>query len=241
LQSRTANAGERFVKYNQFCPIAKSLELLGEKWTLLIIRELLMGSSKFGELQRGLANMSPALLAKRLKVMEEHNLIVRLKNRGERGHAYYPTEQTKELTPLLESLGVWGLRWLKSNQTDEDYDVEFLMLCLERSIVPEKLPGDQTVILFQFLDLAVHPKWWIVVQGNHMEVCVKDPGKDVDVFFTTKVGVMIDAWLGRRLYQNLIETEELHLIGPAHLIRSVPSWMIVCPLAELADGPSDNT
>ena len=227
--------GETPVKYNQFCPIAKSLELLGEKWTLLIVRELLMGSTRFGELQRGLANMSPALLAKRLKTMEENNLIVKLRNRGERGYAYYPTEQTRELTPLIEGLGVWGLRWLKSNLSDDDFDVEFLMLCLERSIVPENLPGNQVVALFHFLDLAVHQKWWIVAQGEHVEVCVKDPGQDVDIYFTTEVGRMIDAWLGRRSYASLIENDELQLIGPTHLTKTVTKWMEVCALAELAE------
>jgi DNA-binding HxlR family transcriptional regulator len=223
----------RAMKYGQFCPIAKSLEILGEKWTLLIIRELLMGSTRFGELQRGLGTMSPALLTKRLRNMETHNLIVRRKNPGERGYAYYPTDQTKELMPILEAFGVWGLRWMKSNLVDEDYDVELLMLYLERSIVPENLVGEEIVIHFHFTDLSVHPQWWIVVKGDHIEVCVKDPGKDVDIYFTTKVSIMTDAWLGHRSYRNVIENGDLSLIGPPHLTNTVAKWMTICGFAEL--------
>jgi len=221
------------VKYSQFCPIAKSMEILGEKWTLLIIREMLMGSSRFSELQRGLGTMSPALLTKRLKSLASHNIMVRQINAGERGYSYYPTDQTKELLPILEAFGVWGLRWMKSNLVDDDYDVEFLMLCLERSIVPENLAGDETVIHFHFTDLSVHPKWWVVVNGDHIEVCVKDPGKDVDIYFTTKVSIMTDVWLGHRSYRNVIENEELTVVGPSHLTKTVTKWMTICPIAEL--------
>jgi DNA-binding HxlR family transcriptional regulator len=221
------------MQYRQFCPIAKSLEILGEKWTLLVIRELLMGSSRYAELQRGLRSMSPTLLAKRLQCLEEHNLVVRLSNPGERGYSYYPTEQTKELMPILDRLGAWGLRWMRSNLVDEDYDVEFLMLCLERSIVPSKLPGKETVIHFHFTDLTVHPRWWIVVSGKQTEVCVKDPGKDVDVYLTTKVSCMTNAWLGQRTYRNVIKSGELKLVGPSMLTRSIGSWMTNCSLADL--------
>jgi DNA-binding HxlR family transcriptional regulator len=221
------------MKYRQFCPIAKSLEILGEKWTLLVIRELLMGGSRFNELQRGLGSMSPALLSKRLESLVEHNLIVRRKNPGERGYSYYPTEQAKELMPVLEAFGAWGLRWMKENLVDEDYDVEFLMLYLERSIVPENLVGKETVIHFHFTDLSVHPRWWIVVQGDSVEVCCKDPGKDVDIYFTTKASTMTNVWLGHRSYRSVIDNGELQLIGPSRLTRTVPKWMTVCGFSEL--------
>lgn len=226
------------MKYRQFCPIAKSLEILGEKWTLLVIRELLMGGSRFGELQRGLGTMSPALLTKRLDSLTRHNLVVRRKNPGDRGYTYYPTDQAKELMPVLEAFGIWGLQWMKSSLADEDYDVEFLMLYLERSIVPDNLVGKETVIHFYFTDLTVHPQWWIVVQNNNVEVCCKDPGKDVDVYFTTKVSVMIDVWLGHRSYRNAIDDDALDLVGPPYLTNSVTKWMAVCGFAEVPDARS---
>lgn len=226
------------MKYGQFCPVAKSLEILGEKWTMLIVRELLMGSCRFGELQRGLGTMSPTLLATRLKSLESHNLIIRRKHAGQRGYAYYPTDQTKELIPIVEAFGVWGLRWMKSNLVDDDYDVEFLMLCLERSIAPESLVGEEAVIHFHFTDLSAHPNWWIVVKGNDIEVCVKDPGRDVDVYFTTEVSTMTDVWLGHRSYRNAIDNNEMKITGTSHLTRSVTKWMSNCPLAELPGAQS---
>lgn len=226
------------MKYRQFCPIAKSLEILGEKWTLLIIRELLTGGSRFVELQRGLGTMSPALLSKRLDSLARHNLVVRRKNPGERGYSYYPTEQTKELIPVLEGFGIWGLRWMKTNLVDEDYDVEFLMLYLERSIVPDNLVGKETVIHFHFMDLSVHPQWWIVVQDDKIEVCCQDPGKDVDIYLTTKVSVMTDAWLGHRTYRDVIRNGDLQLVGPSHLTNTLDKWMTVCGFAELPGAKS---
>lgn len=220
------------MKYSQFCPIAKATEILGEKWTLLIIRELLMGSSRFNELQRGLGTMSPALLTKRLRTLESHNLVVRRKNPSKRGYSYYPTDSTKELMPILEAFGVWGLRWTKSNLVDDDYDVELLMLYLERSIVPENLVGEETVIYFHFTDLSEHPNWWIVVKGDQVEVCVKDPGKTVDVFFTSKVSIMTDAWLGHRTYRSVLKSGDLTIVGPSRLTKSVTKWMTSCPFAE---------
>ena len=116
------------MKYGQFCPIAKATELLGEKWTLLIIRELLMGSSRFNELQRGLSMISPALLTKRLQSLEQTGLLIKKKISGQRGYEYFASEPTEQLLPILLDLGDWGMRWAKDNLTDEDYDVDFLMI-----------------------------------------------------------------------------------------------------------------
>jgi DNA-binding HxlR family transcriptional regulator len=222
------------MNYSQFCPIAKSMELIGEKWTLLIIRELLMGSSRFSQLQRGLSTMSPALLTKRLRSLEENGLIVRQRIPGQRGHEYNPTASTQELMPILEALGVWGLRWTQSNLLGSDYDVELLMLYLERSIVPAGLSGTETVIHFHFTDLTTHPKWWLVVGGDTIDVCVIDPGKDVDVYFTTTVNIMTDVWLGHRTYRHAIGAGDLKIMGHPRLTRSVTSWMTPCPFADAA-------
>ena len=129
------------MEYGQFCPIAKATEIIGEKWTVLIIRELLMGGSRFNELQRGLSLISPTILSRRLESLAEHGLVVKKKISGQRGHEYFPTESCKELLPVIRSLGDWGMRWARSNLTEKDYDVELLMLYLKRSIVPEKLIG----------------------------------------------------------------------------------------------------
>ena len=125
------------MKYGQFCPIAKATEILGEKWTIIILREILMGGCRFNTLQRGLGGISPALLTSRLKSLEEQGMVVRRKVSGQKGYEYYPTEACQALLPVLISMGEWGLIWARHNVLDEDFDVDFLIFYLERSVDPK--------------------------------------------------------------------------------------------------------
>lgn len=150
------------MEYGQFCPIAKALEIIGEKWTVLVVRELLMGGCRFNELQRGLSLISPTILNKRLISLAEYGLVVKKKLPGQDSYAYYPTEACKQLLPIIKSLGDWGMRWARDGLNERDLDVGLLMLYLERSVRPDKLIGGQTVIHFKFTDVANVADWWIV-------------------------------------------------------------------------------
>lgn len=213
------------MEYGQFCPIAKATEIIGEKWTLLIIRELLMGGSRFNELQRGLSLISPTILSRRLDSLAEHGLVVKKKIPGQRGHEYFPTESCQALLPVIRSLGDWGMVWARSNLTEKDYDVELLMLYLKRSIEPGKLPGRETVIRFNFTDIEQYPEWWLVSRGDEIDLCVKDPGKDVDVYFTTSVKTMADIWMGDNSYRRAIREGTLKVVGDKTLTRNITDWM----------------
>lgn len=213
------------MEYGQFCPIAKATEIIGEKWTILIIRELLMGGSRFNELQRGLSLISPTILSRRLDSLVEHGLAVKKKIPGQRGHEYFPTESCKELLPVIRSLGDWGMRWARSNLGEKDYDVELLMLYLKRSIVPDKLIGNETVIRFHFTDVEVYPDWWIVARGDDVDLCVNDPGRDVDVWFTSSVQALAGIWMGEGTYRQAIRDGSLKLVGDPALTRNVTDWM----------------
>jgi DNA-binding HxlR family transcriptional regulator len=151
------------MEYGQFCPIAKAVEILGEKWTLLIIRELLMGGRRYTELQRGLSQISPTMLSKRLDSLEQHGLLMKKKIPSQKGYEYFPTRSCSELLPVIKSMGEWGMRWARSNLTERDYDVELLMLYLKRSVNPEKLVGDETVVRFKFTDIKEYPDWSMYV------------------------------------------------------------------------------
>lgn len=211
--------------YNQFCPISKAMEVLGEKWTLLIIRELLLGSTRFNELQRGLCLISPTVLTKRLAYLEETGLIIRKRIPGQRGYEYFPTESCKELFPVLEQIGVWGMRWVQDRMTDDDYDLELLMLYLERSIQPDQLVGRETVIKFNFTDAKEFPEWWCVVTGDQVEVCTLDPGKDVDIYFTLTVPLMCQLWMQQKSYRQAVADGSLTLVGPKTLTSNVEKWL----------------
>ena len=221
------------MEYGQFCPIAKATEIIGEKWTLLIIRELLMGGSRFNELQRGLALISPTILSRRLDSLSEHGLVLKKKIPGQRGFEYFPTESCQELLPIIRSLGDLGMRWARSNLTEKDYDVELLMLYLKRSIVPGKLIGRETAIRFRFIDIETYPDWWLVVTGEEIDICVKDPGKDIDVYFTSSVKTMADIWMGDNTYKKAIRDGSLKIVGNKVLTHNISAWMSNSIFADL--------
>lgn len=211
--------------YNQFCPIAKGMEVLGERWTLLIVRELLMGSTRFNSFQRGLPGLSPSLLTKRLGVMEEQGLVYKKRIPGQRGFEYFPTQACKELFPVIEQIGIWGMQWARQQMSEDDFDPGLLMLYLERSVQPDQLPGSETVIRFNFNDVSDFANWWIVVTGDEVDVCVRDPGKDVDVYFNVCVRVMCELWMGDTSYKRAIADGKLKLVGPPALTGNVSKWL----------------
>ncbi|MGI9370226.1 MAG: winged helix-turn-helix transcriptional regulator [Ruegeria sp.] len=213
------------MEYGQFCPIAKASEIIGEKWTLLIIRELLMGSRRFSELQRGLGTISPTLLTRRLVHLEDRGMIMKRRIGGQKGFEYLPTESCRSLLPILLSLGDWGMQWARSNLTSRDYDVGLLITNLQRSIQPDKLPTGEVVIHFKFSDVQERSAWWLVVQGDEIDICDKDPGKDVDVYFATTVKAMVDVWMGDSTYRKAISDKEMTVIGPRLLTDNVANWM----------------
>jgi DNA-binding HxlR family transcriptional regulator len=225
------------MQYGQFCPIAKAAELLGDRWTLLIVRELLVGGRRFNVLQRGLGTISPALLTSRLKALTEHGLIVKRKIPGQKTYEYFPTPACEELGPVLKGLGDWGMRWAKEHLVDEDYDVGLLMLYLERTIATDKLPGSETTLRFEFEDMRNDQIWWLVVQNDKVDVCIKDPGRDVDVYFKTTVRTMTDCWLGHQSYKDAIRDDALNIVGPKDLTRTVNSWLRCVDYAEFCDAP----
>ena len=213
------------MSYKQFCPVAKAMEVIGERWTLLVVRELLMGARRFNEFQRGLPGISPTLLTKRLTDLEDKGLIIKKRIPAQKGYEYFPTSPCKALLPVLEQVGMWGMQWARDQMLEEDFNPELLMLYLERSIQHEHLPGGLTVVRFNFIDVQDYPNWWIVVDGESVEVCVKDPGKEVDVYFNCCVRLMCELWMGEVSYKQALADGRMQLVGPKALTRNVSAWL----------------
>lgn len=229
------------MNYGQFCPIAKANEILGEKWTILIVRELIMGARRFSEFQRGLGDISPALLTGRLKSLEENGLAAKRRIPGQRGYEYFPTEACRALLPTLLAMGEWGLLWARHNVLDADLDVELLMLYLERSIDPEKLVGDESTIQFRFKDLTEQQNWWLLVKERRVDLCITDPGRDVDVYFFCTVRTMHDVWMGDRTYRDAITSGDLIVEGEPALLRNISSWLKPSVFADAPKAPLPET
>ena len=182
--------------YGQFCPVAKASDIIGERWTVLILRELFLGTTRYNEFLRGLSRISPTLLSKRLKTLEEKGLIIRKCPSGKKSHEYYLTASGRELEPLIEHLAVWGMRWARSQMTDDELDVELLMWDIRRRIDPKFLPDGETVLCFSFSDLDKYKTWWLVIDSDDVDLCTEDPCKDVDFYVTSTVRTMVEVWEG---------------------------------------------
>jgi DNA-binding HxlR family transcriptional regulator len=220
-------------EYGQFCPVAKATEVIGEKWTLLILRELLMGTCRFNDFQRAISRISPTLLTKRLKQLEERGIILRKKVSGQKGYEYRLTAAGKELSPLIEHLAVWGMRWARGQLTDDELDVEFLMWDVRRRLVTDSLPGGETVLCFIFEELAKYKTWWLVVYDDNVDLCTRDPGKDVDLYIKTTVRTLVEVWEGDLDLAGAMRDELITTHGVRQLARAMPDWFGLCAYAEI--------
>ena len=224
--------------YGQFCPVAKATEVIGEKWTLLILRELMLGTTRFNEFQRAISRMSPTLLAKRLRHLEECGIVIRKKLSGQKGYEYRLTAAGKELGPLVEILAVWGMRWVRGQMSDDELDVEWLMWDLRRRLQTERLPDGETVICFIFDELDKHKNWWMLVDDDAVDLCTEDPGKDVDLYINTSVRVMAEIWKGDRELRTALRGKSVKAHGSRHLMRTMPDWLGLCLYKDVEPGDS---
>lgn len=222
--------------YGQFCPVAKATEIIGEKWTLLILRELLLGTTRFNDFQRAMARMSPTLLVKRLRQLEECGIVIRKKLSGQKGYEYRLTAAGKELAPLIEVLAVWGMRWARDQLTDDELDVEFLMRELQRRLQTEHLPDGETVICLIFDELTKHQTWWLLVDNGVVDLCTENPGKEVDLYINSSVRTLVEVWEGDVDIRKALRTGAIKAHGLRHLIRTMPDWFGVCLYKEVQRG-----
>jgi DNA-binding HxlR family transcriptional regulator len=219
-------------KYGQFCPVAKSAEIVGNPWSLLIVRELLLGSCRFSLLQKGLPRISPTVLNTRLKELEEHGVLVKRRLGGLRGHEYRLTEAGRELGAVIDAMAVWGMRWARDKMDPDDLDVTFLMFDIQRRIDTAALPDGETVLGFIFTDLGSFSHWWLVCRGAEVDLCYSDPGKDVDCHVSGASRDLIGVWMGDLPVAAALRSEAIQLTGERHLCRAFPKWFSLSALAK---------
>jgi DNA-binding HxlR family transcriptional regulator len=220
-------------EYGQFCPVAKASEIIGERWTVLILRELLLGTTHFNDFQRALSRISPTLLSKRLKELEKKGLIVRKRSPGQERHEYQLTACGRELEPIVKHLAVWGMRWARGQMTDSELDVEFLMWDLQRRLQTTHLPNGETVLCFIFDELKAFKTWWLVASGGDVDLCTERPGKEVDLFINTPVRTMVEVWSGDLDLKKALREKQIRTHGNTHLARTMPDWLGICLYADV--------
>jgi DNA-binding HxlR family transcriptional regulator len=225
--------------YGQFCPVAKAMELLDERWTMLVVRELVLGSRHFNELRRGVPRMSPTLLSKRLATLIRAGVVERWDD-GTRV-TYRLTESGRELEPIVEAIGRWGLRWI-GELGDADLDPHLLVWDIHRNVHVEALPPGRTVLRFRFTDVeAAQRNWWIVITPDEVDVCDADPGFDVRVTVQSTLRALTEVWRGDVTWREAIRSGRLELQGDAQSRRAFPGWLRLSSMAGTPRPPHRRT
>ena len=209
--------------YGQFCPVAKAMELLDERWTILIVRELLLGSRHFNELRRGVPKMSPALLTKRQRSLERAGVINRSVVGGRA--VYTLTTMGEELTTVVEALSAWGIRWI-GELGDADLDPHLLLWDMHRTVPVDRWPRRRTMVQFVFRDvIGKASTWWLVVAGGEAQVCDFDPGYELDATVMTDLRTLTEIWRGDIDWRLALAADRVEIHGAAEVARDVPSWI----------------
>jgi DNA-binding HxlR family transcriptional regulator len=221
--------------YKQFCPVAMAAEVLCTRWTIVVLRELIAGTTRFNDLRRGVPRMSPALLSLRLKELESAGVIRRKASKKEPGvHEYHLTAAGEELKDVIMGMGVWGQRWIKSELSLQNLDVQLLMWDMRRNLDPTPMPETRSVISFQYPDQpSTQRTWWLLVEPETgTDLCSIDPGFDVDLYVSSDLRTMTAIWMGRDTVRNALASSRLLLTGDRKLARNMQSWLGLSPFAK---------
>ena len=219
--------------YGQFCPISKAAEVFCERWTPLILRDLGKGVSRFSELQRGVARASPTLLSRRLRELEAEGLVERRRSESGRGWTYHLTAPGQDLMPLVHALGVWGQRWSRRELMDHELDAGLLLWAMERGAYPDALGSGRSVVQLTFRERPARWRhYWFVGENSATQLCITDPGFDVDLYLTTTLRDMIYIWRGDLPLHTALNEGRLEAIGHARARSVLPRWL---PKSKLAD------
>ncbi|HMJ43105.1 MAG TPA: helix-turn-helix domain-containing protein [Pseudolabrys sp.] len=219
--------------YGQFCPVAMAAEIVCSKWTPLVLRELLTGPARFNDLRRGVPKMSPTLLSKRLKELEEAGVIsARAKGAGGASE-YRLTAAGEDLRDVIMSLGVWGQRWIESSLSLKNLDPSLLMWDMRRNILPTSIPKRKCTVQFVYPELAAKRNtWWLVIDGRDVDLCSVDPGFDIDLYVSSTLRSMTAVWMGHTTLKAEINAGHIQLSGDKTMARSIHGWLGLSPFAK---------
>jgi DNA-binding HxlR family transcriptional regulator len=209
--------------YGQFCPVSKATEILCQRWTPLILRELLVGSSRFNEIRRGVPTCSPALLSKRLKELEQAGVVVRTVT--DDGPVYGLTDAGLELFPIIQGLGVWGQRWARSDYGPDDLDPGLLLWDVRRFLAPAPFGHRRVVVQLTFPAMPAKRRYyWVVVDEDEVDLCLTDPGFEVDVLLDADLRTLTQVWMGDATFSEALADGQITLKGPRELTQLIPDW-----------------
>ena len=218
-------------QYGQYCPLALAVELLCERWTLLVVSRLIDGCTQFNEIHRGVPRISPSLLSRRLSQLERAGLVKRGTAKKGLPRSCTLTAAGQELGPIIDALAVWGQRWSR-DMNEDDLDIAFLAWSMHRSIDSARMPAGRTVIEFQFRNAPPDARqFWLVHEHGTTDMCLKSPGYEIDLQVRADLRLFIEAWRGIRNMRQEIQTGRVQLLGSQALRKQFPRWLLLSGLA----------
>ncbi|MBE7555002.1 MAG: transcriptional regulator [Anaerolineales bacterium] len=219
-------------KYGQYCPMARAAEILGDRWTLLIVRDLLSGAHHFNELERGLPGIPRSLLAERLRRLQQVGILERQVTAGGRQTSYKLTQAGRELKPVVDVLVQWGAKWAFGEPEPAELNPVLLLWWMRDRVYTERLPQERIVIEFHFTD-APQGRYWLLLERGDVSVCLKYPGFESDVVVTAELAVFYQIWLGRITLAEAVRDQRVKLDATPELIRAFPCWFAWSQVADV--------
>jgi DNA-binding HxlR family transcriptional regulator len=232
--------------YAQFCPVAMAAEVLCTRWTPLVIRELIAGSTRFNDLRRGVPRMSPALLSKRLRELEQAGILERFEGTESAVLEYRLTPAGLALGDVVDSLGYWGQQWVEAQVSLKHLDPSLLMWDIRRNLNTTPLPRRRCTIQFLYPELSEKQKmWWLVIEPPHegrpmreTDLCASDPGFEVDLYVEASLKTMTAIWMGFTSVSDELRRDQLRISGEREMRESMQHWL---GLSVFAQGKSPNS
>ena len=214
--------------YDQFCPVAKTSEILATRWTPLILRELMSGSQSFNDIHRGIPLISRAVLVARLRQLEAQGIIERRPRADGTGSDYWLTPAGEAFGPVIRELRRWGLANTRDRLRPSDLSPALLLWGLRKRTVRDALPDRRVVVRFEFSGVPAnrtkYRMMWLLLTRSNVDVCVKDPGYDVDLFVRGNIADFVSVYLGHAMWSDLAG-KSLHVEGEPELVRKLPAWV----------------
>lgn len=211
--------------YSQYCTVARGAEIIGERWTPLVIRELLCGSTRFNDIRRGVPRMSATLLTQRLRKLEDMGIVRR--EQSDSGWEYQLTDAGEELRPIILQIGHWGARWIGSQLKSDQLDAGFLMWDIRRFAHREEFPADRRVVIhFHFSDARSRERrWWLVIESGEVDLCRDDPGHELTLVVESTVRALTEIWTGDSDPGTELNAGSLRILGAERDARKLWCWL----------------
>ena len=221
--------------YGRFCPVSVASEVLADRWTLLIVRELILGNTRFNDIARGLPGISRTLLAQRLRHLERKGVVELWPSPTGKGSEYHLTAAGKDLETVVDVLGRWVVEWMFDELRPHEVEPVTLTWWMHRRVDEEQLPPGRVVIEFNYT-APQRQVVWIMLDRGKASVCVQHPGFDPDVLVTTTTPALAEVFQGYESWTSAVATEAIRIDGPPVLVKSFPRWFLWSPFSDVTRG-----